>query len=435
MRKWLLSLLFGVWLVQLALAQSLDCPAIFRKVIESANEFCDSVGLNEACYASDPVIPKPRPNVRLDFGKVGDVVGLANLSVLQTDSLDASVDSFGVVVMNIRADLLGSGLTAIALGDTTLENRSAAGDDFIAIDVRVISRTGANVRERPSQESEIVRQIYSGDRVKVIGRLQDSTWLRLVDGWISGELIQSALDLEALQVLPAESEAYDLYGPMQNIHLRTGLDDAPCKELPDSGLLVQTPSGTSATLVVNDAPLVFAGTVLLQTTAEGKTVVSVLEGQTIYGEVQPLRPAGRLEYGYEGERIAYDYPSEYDYGRALHLPLELLPRQITPPFALRGVVFPFTPGTGFLDTIPPGGPCTAAWVADVNLRAGPGIEYPIRRGVPAGLYGLPDGRAVGSDGEVWWRLAEGVWIQANNTAAAGACGLLPLMTPPPLPAK
>lgn len=434
MRKWFFTLLVGLLSVQLALAQSLDCPAIYQAVIEAAKEACTKINQNEACYASEMVTPQPRPNVRLDFGEAGDTVGLSSLSGLQTSAFDSEAESFGVAVMNIRADLLTGGLTAIALGDVTLQNQSAASEDFIAIDVRVTSRTGANVRERPSADSTVVRQLFSGDRVKVIGRLEDSTWLRLADGWVSAELIQSALELEPLLVLTAESEANDLYGPMQNIHLRTGLDDAPCKELPDSGLLIQTPAGASATLIVNDAPLVFAGTVLVQTTVESKTVLSVLEGQLIYGELQPLRPSERLEYGYQGEEIIYDYPSEYDYGRALHLPLELLPRQVTMPFALRGVVFPFTPGTGFLDTIPADGPCTAAWVADVNLRAGPGIEYPIRRGVPAGLYGLPDGRAIGSDGEVWWRLAEGVWIQANNTAAAGACGTLPLVTPPPLPA-
>ena len=84
------------------------------------------------------------------------------------------------------------------------------------------------------------------------------------------------------------------------------------------------------------------------------------------------------------------------------------------PFSLGGVIFSFTPGTGFLQTFAADAPCVAAWTADVNLRGGPGTNYPIRRGVTGGFYGNPDARAIGSDSAVWWRLVDGVWIAAHQ---------------------
>ena len=160
-----------------------------------------------------------------------------------------------------------------------------------------------------------------------------------------------------------------------------------------------------------------------------------MEGEVFYGDGKQLKPAERLEYGFQGDKVLYGSSSEYDYANARYLPLVLLPREFELPFALVGVIFPFTPGTGFLQTFTADSPCVAAWTADVNLRGGPGTNYPIQRGVSGGFYGKPDARAVGSDGAVWWRLVDGVWVAADNTAVAGSCGTLAVVAPPPLPSK
>ena len=238
-----------------------------------------------------------------------------------------------------------------------------------------------------------------------------------------------------MQVLDPKSAISDAFAPMQTFNLHTGLEDSPCAGVPDSGLLIQTPNNISTNLVVNGAALNITGTLLLQTTSDSKTVLSVLEGEVLYADGKRLKPAERLEYGFQGDKVLYGSPSEYDYANARHLPLVLLPHEFELPFALGGVIFPFTPGTGFLQTFAATSPCVAAWTADINLRGGPGTNYPIRRGVAGGFYGKPDARAVGSDGAVWWRLVDGVWIAADYTAAAGACGDLPLVSPPPLPSK
>jgi hypothetical protein len=143
----------------------------------------------------------------------------------------------------------------------------------------------------------------------------------------------------------------------------------------------------------------------------------------------------RLEFETVGQNIEYTSPEDFFYTRLRNLPLSVLPREIELPFSTGGLITPFEPGTGFLNTIPADDACTVAWTVDVNLRAGPGTDYPIRQGIGGGYYGLPDARAVGTDGRLWWRLADGIWLAADNTAAAGACGALALVEAPPLPVE
>ncbi len=416
-------------------AQSVDCAAIAQKAIEATRKVCTDIERNQACYGNAKVEIKPRANVRLAFAKAGDVAPLASLETISTSLFDADSKSWGLALLNIRADLLDGNLTALAFGQASIGNGSEASNDFVALEITVAEPKGANLRAEPKPDAALVRGVYSGDRLQAIGRIADSSWIRIADGWISKDVIRANTDLSALQVLEPDSAISDVYAPMQTFNLHTGLDDSPCAGAPDSGILIQTPGDVSTNLVVNGAALNVTGTLLLQTTADSKTVLSILEGEVFYADGKRLKPAERMEYGFQGDKVLYGSPSEYDYANARYLPLVLFPREFELPFALGGVIFPFTPGTGFLQTFTADAPCVAAWTADVNLRGGPGTNYPIRRGVTGGFYGKPDARAIGSDGAVWWRLVDGVWIAADNTAVAGSCGTLPLVAPPPLPSS
>ncbi len=415
------------------LAQTVDCAVIAQKAIEATRKACVDLERNQACYGNPKVEIQPRPNVRLAFAKAGDVAPLSALQSISTTAFDVDSKSWGLALLNIRADLLDGNLTALSFGQVSIENGSDASNDFVALEITVTEPKGANLRAEPKADSPVVRGVYSGDRLQAIGRVADTSWIRIADGWISIDVIGKTADLSLLQVLDDGSEIADIYAPMQTIKLHTELEDSPCKGAPDSGLLLQTPADISTKLVVSGAELNIMGTLLLQTTTDGKTVLSTLEGEVFYADGRRLKPAQRMEYGYQGDTIKYDAPSEYDFANARYLPLVLLPREFELPFSLGGVIFPFTPGTGFLQTFTADSPCVSAWTADVNLRGGPGTNYPIRRGVTGGFYGNPEARAIGSDGAVWWRLVEGVWIAADNTFAAGSCGTLPLVAPPPLP--
>ncbi len=420
--------------ITIATAQDVDCTALMQQFIEQARKSCPEVGVNQACYGSGEVTIEPLNNVRVAFSKPGDIVSLAALKAISTSTYNPQTKSdMAIAILNIGGNFPGTGSTVIAFGATQLNNLSSAPADFVALDGR-IGATGAKVRELPSADSSLLGTRFAGDTVAVIGRLTDNSWFRLPDGWIVADSITIQEDVSLLPVLDADSQASDIYGPMQIFQLHTGSDDAPCAGMPDSGILVQNqPTSQRAGLLnVNGMPLGLSGTIWLKTTDEGETVLSVLDGTGNYAETG-WQAGESTQYGYQGDVLSVGQPEDYNYARARYLPLQLLPREFELPFSLGGVIFPFTPGTGFLNGIAPDAACTVAWTVDVNIRSGPGTDYPIRRGVSGGYYGLPDARAVGTDGEVWWRLLDGVWLAANNTAAGGACGTLPLVEPPPLP--
>jgi hypothetical protein len=423
------------------LAQETTCPALVTLLLENARESCPEIGLNEACYATGSVVVEPRPEVRLDFGDPGDSVSLAAITALEAQPFDAALGEWGMVSLRPRANLADSGVNLWLFGDARLENRSDAPDDWVTLLGEVSWNAGANLRANPDENAELVAALVTGSSVQVVGRTADGAWLRVasgdLNGWVLITLMRVDGDLNLLKVMQSDEPLPEsLYGPMQAFRLRTGQDDAPCREAPDSGLMVQSPTGGNAALLeVNGGLLSFAGTLWLQTTDIGETVVSVLEGVAAYSDGQSMVQGQAMQYGFTGDRIVYSGTSDYRFYRARYLPLPLLPREFELPFSLGGLLTPFTTGVGYLNTIPADGPCTVGWSVDINLRAGPGPEYPIRRGIASGFYGLPDGRALGSDGQVWWRLADEVWLSSANTASGGDCSVeaVPLVPAPPLP--
>jgi hypothetical protein len=423
----------------LVAAQENVCPAIVQTAVELVREQCADLENNQICYGNPSLNIQPDPEVRIVFAEPGDKVTLSALVTLDSSAFDPLTGNWGLAYMRVRANLPDDALTMLSFGDVALDNLSEVSSEFIALDVTVREPTGANVRETPTEDGEIIGTLFASNTYVAIGRLEDGSWIRLLDGgWVAAELLRSRYDLMMLEILPPDAEAGDgsyPYAPMQSIHFRSGIDDSPCYGAPDSGLLAQTPDGIFAVpLQVNGASLLLTGTLWLQTQPTGETVVSVLEGEMLYGDGLTLEAGERMQYGFQTDTIVFGAVEDYYFSRARYLPLQLLPREFELSFSLGGVIKPFTPGTGFLTTIADDAPCTAAWSADINLRGGPGTDYPIRQGVPGGFYANPDGRAVGSDQRVWWRLADGIWIAVDNTFTAGACDqdAVPLVIAPPL---
>src|SRR5690606_12835103 len=124
---------------------------------------------------------------------------------------------------------------------------------------------GMNIRRDPSTTSPILASLAVGDTVIANGRLADGSWIRVrysedegSVGWVAGEGVISDHSLDELEVIEPEAGTQtDLaYGPMQVFYLQTGVQDAPCGEAPNSGLMIQTPEGVAeVTLLMNEVDI------------------------------------------------------------------------------------------------------------------------------------------------------------------------------------
>jgi hypothetical protein len=67
--------------------------------------------------------------------------------------------------------------------------------------------------------------------------------------------------------------------PMQAFYMRTGIGDAACAEVPNSGLLVQTPQGVGQiALSINNVAVQMGSTVYFQAQASGNMTIRTVEG-------------------------------------------------------------------------------------------------------------------------------------------------------------
>jgi hypothetical protein len=125
--------------------------------------------------------------------------------------------------------------------------------------------------------------------------------------------------------------------PMQAFYLRTGTNDSPCDEAPESGLLVQTPEGVEeVTFNVNGVDVQMGSTVLFQADADNGMTVSTLEGaafvavddgvQLIPPGASSLIQLGRQLRASGAPGIPTSYEGKLKVLRAL--PLRLLQRRI-----------------------------------------------------------------------------------------------------------
>jgi hypothetical protein len=86
-------------------------------------------------------------------------------------------------------------------------------------------------------------------------------------------------DVELTNAVSADDPATAELRPMQAFYLRTGVGDAGCAEAPESGMLVQTPEGSSSVVFnVNGVDVEMGSTIFFQSNPEDGMTVSTLEG-------------------------------------------------------------------------------------------------------------------------------------------------------------
>ena len=437
-RKLLLLTAFLIMGIVLVKAQD-GCAALLKGAVETTRVVCVPIESDQVCYGSRDAAVEAASQV--EFSKPGNLVSVAEVESLETRMVD---DSYGMVYVRTQAYALDSWeaqeITLLLYGDVSIENRGQEGITVKTLDLTVSDANGANVRATPSTDAEIIGQLIIGETVKATGRLADNPWLRIVlpeggSGWVFSGAVTISGDLTILpEVTPDDLAPEKLYRPLQAFEFETAVEDAPCAEAPDSGILIQSPEGVGEVeLEVNDIRVLLAGTLHLQMRSDSQFSIDIIEGSAqieIEGSWLSFESGtGVLLPAADDEPVV---ARPYDYERLYMLPVSLLPRSIMIVVRPETFIIPATPGVDPLAGLTPESPCTVAASTNVNLRAGPGSNYGLRRGgMKTGESAHPDGKATDSDGRVWWRLVPHVWVSSNAVYALGACYALPSIEIPP----
>lgn len=388
--------------------------------LNAEENLCAEIGENQFCYMGGSVGIVPSGDMRDPVVNLqeGEFASIDAIKQMMLSPYNAEFNTYAIAIMNVRVEADNT-LTMIPFGDTILENLSTQTIGFITQDIE-IGREGAIIRAEPNTESAAIGALTWGDSTRALARTPDATWIYVQEGgWIFALSASDLMGLDQLQINDDPQPPF--YAPMQSFNLTTGINDSPADGIPESGLLIQTQ--TESIVAFRDEELRFDGTVHLQS-AEGGLIISVLEGQATYAG-RELNTAEATFLDFETGRASLAVP--YQYADIQHAPLDLLPREVELPFSTGDLLIPFTPGTGYLTSMLPTDPCVVAWTVSVNLRSGPGTEYPVQEAILGNLSARVASRAIGSDGRIWWRIADSIWLLADNTVFGGDCATLPYM--------
>ena len=135
-------------------------------------------------------------------------------------------------------------------------------------------------------------------------------------GWVYVPLVNLDGDVNTLEVVDSIVEVLDdtVLNPMQAFTFHSGIGDSQCSEMPQSGILIQTPEGARGIeFAVNGVNLTIGSTIFLQAEADDEMLVYTLEGQARVEafEKEVLVPAGaQTSIPLDGTGNASDVPSD-----------------------------------------------------------------------------------------------------------------------------
>ncbi len=264
------------------LSQVETCSEIVRTALEATENVCDSAGRNEACYGHVMLEAEPQGDVDdFRFSEVGDVARVDELGSLRLSPMDEIAGTWGVALMRLQADIPDEkpqNVTVLLFGDVEIDNMVPMPT---AMEVTVATSGNVNVRRMPSNFAFVQSTLSPGQSVTATGRSEDNQWLYVTlpdatTGWVSNAFMLSPGDTNDLNVIRPDLTSY---GPMQAFYLQTGHETSSCAEVPNDGILVQTPDGVAEIrLWINEVKIRLGSTAFITAGANNSMVVNTIEG-------------------------------------------------------------------------------------------------------------------------------------------------------------
>lgn len=332
----------GCLLTVLTVAQTETCPVIVQNVLDSADDICSATGRNQVCYVNLQAEITPQdPTIRIKFDQPGDLVNLDYVETMVMSPMNTQDETWGVSLMKLQANLPdtlpGQNVTMLLFGD--VEIRNAVDSNNTVITLPASATTNANVRVAPSTSAGVLRALSISEAVSLDGRNIDGTWVHLVldnntSGWVYADLLTVEGDVMTLASVVA-GEENPSRTPMQAFYFMSGIGDSACTQAPESGILIQTPSGgQKVNLTANGVEISLGSTAFLQAQLQQELIMAVVEGEgtlTSSGETVAV-PAGSqssVPLDENGNAIGIpSAPMPYDANRMNQLPVQALSEDI-----------------------------------------------------------------------------------------------------------
>lgn len=441
-----------------------SCPVAVQDAFTATELICTGLAAGEGCIGNGSVSTTFGAEVEgLDFASPNDRVRLASIDQLTLSSTESWTVVTGRLELETKA---GNPVPTdmILFGDVTLSDAGSAASEG-ARNATVIAERGMNVRRTPANDGVVVWQLQGGEEVTVTGISADRVWIRIVipnefqgTGWVYAPYLEVDGGDETLPVVNENSPVPNLvpaeFGAMQSLELLSASTPAECGEgLPDSGMMLQSPSGTSSDLrfQVNGVIIEFNGTIFMRAQASRALIVYILEGQAALIDADGNRLGGVMNEELSAPLDANLVPSgaftadNYNAEALAGLPTRLLPRAIA--FGLEPIEEPETSNVAFPTNTPEGfapvgetsggsSDCTLTAPNEArNIRSGPSTLYEVVGSLEANASVRAVGQAIGELNYTWYQTDLSGWIRSDSVTVSEGCASLPVVaTPPPPPA-
>lgn len=253
---------------------SVACDALVDEALGLVADTCAGIGRNEICYGHD-FITAALNDPSLFFSQRGDIVPISAIDTLLTSNVDLDTGTWGVAMANVQADLPDSseGVTILLFGGAELTPATTELETLPAC--TFTPSADSDLYAGPGTDYSAVDTAVAGEALTVYSEYSDGAWYRSARGWIAAAGSLACADGVSLLVVDETSASYQ--APGQSFALTVD-EDANCESVP-SGLLIQTPDGQTANLLVNGVELQLGSTAYLRVDNDNdELVIASIEG-------------------------------------------------------------------------------------------------------------------------------------------------------------
>lgn len=437
-----------------ASATSGECPILVNEAFTATELACDGLTLNQACFGNGIIEAAGKNDAELTFAQAGDKEVLTDIASLRLRSTGTESNNWTVAFMRAAMNTTGDesvDVSVVAFGDVNLTDNTVQPTVVSSSIGTVRASGGLNVRREPGATGTLIWQLGPNETVTAIGLTEDEQWVRIIIpnefqgiGWVYAPYLQVEGGAERLPRADQNSPVPDIEAPdvgaLRNFTLQSRTTDAACSDTPDSGLLMQSPSGVlrSIEFTVNDVQVRFSGTIFLQAQPNSALTMSILEGDgrlLANNTEQDVQAGQESSVPIDGNLQANGTPTasrSIESERIQFVPIRLLPRQ----FNVGSVLTDSSDAE--VETVVQEAPdvptdvplaedtCVLTAIGEArNLRAGPGTEFGEVGLLGPGQSVIGIGQARDSNNFIWYQTENLQWIRMDTVEATEPCATLP----------